>query len=110
MKAVIVRCGGGRALVRLRGMLLLLARCCPSLAFYVRLLPSAAGYCQGTGGRDGRDGWPATKWSCRLLLQLLLLACRCLLPATSWRWLLQGLLLVCLFALFVICFMCFHLP
>ena len=53
---------------------------CPLLPVtsYFRLLPSAAGYCQGSGGRDGRDGWPAANCSCRLLLQLLLLACRCL--------------------------------
>ena len=70
------------------------------------LLVTAKGRVGGTGGTGGLlPTVPAD--CCRICCYLPVVAC---LPETSWRWLLQGLLLARVFALFVICFMCVHLP
>ena len=68
VRVVTVRCGGGRALFGLCGMLLPLACCSLPLVSSFSLIPSAAGYCPGrVGGTGGTGG-------------LLPVAAACLLP------------------------------
>ena len=74
MKAVIVRCGSGRALVRLSGMLLLLSRCCRMLGCFQVLLVTAKGRVGGTGGTGGLlPTVPAD--CCRICCYLPVVAC-----------------------------------
>ena len=66
----------------------------------------------GWAGRAGRAGRVAC---CQLFVPTAAAAAAaCLslpiLPATSWRWLMKGVFVVCLFVLFVICLMCFLCP